>query len=187
MKRLRISMFMFGAVFAVLGPLELTAAAAEAAAAPFGPDVWPRYYQKRVQLGTVAPLIIESLKNSPDNNRRLQIGLGRAFEQPIVVNQNTVPISQWTVLPNGWSIWSAEIGSQGAVGLRLHIESLRLPKGASLIVYDPANPQPDPEPLTTQSLNGRSQAWTGTLFCPRAIVECQLPPGVEPRGVSFVI
>jgi len=178
---------MSGAIFAALGPLECAAGASEPATAPFGPGVVPLSYQQSVQLPPVAPSVLDSLKSSPENNRRHQIGWGRPFAQPIIVNQSTVPISQWTVLPNGWSIWSAEVGSTGAVGLRIHIESLRLPKGARLIAYDPANPQPDPEPLTTQSLAGRREAWTGTLFSPRAIVECQLPPGVDPRGVSFVI
>jgi len=187
MKKLRISVIMSGAIFAVLGPPEYTAAASEPAGSPFGPDVWPLCYQQRVHLPPVAASVLDSLKSSPENNRRQQIGVGRAFPQPIMVNQNTVPISQWTVLPNGWSIWSAEVGSEGAVGLRLHIESLRLPRGARLIVYDPAKPQPDPEPITAQSLGGRREVWTGTLFSPRAIVECQLPPGVDPRGVSFVI
>src|SRR5882672_12416610 len=101
MKRFRIFMIMSGAVFAVLGLLEHTAMASEPAAVPFGPGVWPLYYQQRVHLPPVAPSVLDSLKSSLENNRRQQIGVGRAFQQPIVVNQNTVPISQWTVLPNG--------------------------------------------------------------------------------------
>src|ERR1044071_1065309 len=186
MKSFRMSLIMSGTVLGVLGPLE-GSAAFEFAIAPLGSCIWPHSYQESRNLPAVAPSTSDSLKSSIENNRRQQIGIGRSLQQPIVVNQNTVPISQWTIFPDGWSIWSAEVGSEGALGLRLHIESIRLPKGARLIVYNPAEPEPDPDPITGQTLGGRRQVWTKTLFCSRAIVECQLPPGVDSRGVSFVI
>ena len=178
---------MFGALFAALGPLEQAVAAFSNAAVPLGACVQPICYQETVHLPAVSAAMLDQLKQPSDENRRLQIGVGRAFQQPIIVNRSTVPLSQWLVLPDGWSIWSAEVGSQGALGLRIHIESVHLPKGARLIVYDPAKPEPDPDPVTTQSLAGRRDVWTGTLFDERAIVECQLPPGTDPSAASFVI
>ena len=176
---------MSGTVIAALGPLEH--AVADSCAAPLGACIFPVSYQQTVCLPPLSASTIESLRQAPDNNRRLQIGVGRTFKRPIVVNRSTVPISQWAVLPDGWSIWSAEVGSQSALGLRVHVESLHLPKGARLIVYDPSKPEPDPEPITLQSLARRREVWTGTLFCERLIVECQVPPGSDPSAVSFVI
>ncbi len=187
MKRIRIHLLLSGALLAALGPLQRAAADSSNAAVPLGSYLQPPRYAQSVRLKSVPPSVIKELKQSPDNIRRFQIGLGRKFQQPIIVNRSTVPLSQWNVLPDGWSIWSAEVGSQGALGLRIHIESLRLPKGARLIVYNPANPEPDPEPITVESLRGRSEVWTGTLFVERAIVECQLPPGANPSVASFVI
>ena len=127
------------------------------------------------------------MQTTVEDNRRQQIGVGRALSQPFVVNRNTVALSQWAVLPDGWSIWSAEVGSQGAIGLRLHIESIRLPKGARLIVYDPANPAAVSEAITERTLAGARDVWTGTIFSEQAVIECQVPPGADPGQVSFVI
>jgi len=176
-----------GAVVAALGPLEQASAEYSHAAPPLGSYIRPIRYQQSIALPSVAESEIESLKQAPENSRRFQIGMGRTFQRPIVVNRSTVPVYQWTVLPDGWSIWSADVGSQGALGLRVHIESLRLPNGARLIVYNPAKPEHDPEPVTTQSLRGRIEVWTGTIFADHVIVECQLPPGTDPNSVSFVI
>lgn len=178
---------MSGAMIAALGPLEQAAADPSQIAPPFGSYIRPLRYQQSIALPAVPESEIEALKQAPDSQRRFQIGMGRTFKNPIVVNRSTVPLAQWTVLPDGWSIWSAEVGSQGALGMRIHIESLRLPNGARIIVYDPAKPEPDPEPVTTQYMRGRTEVWTATLFADRAIVECQLPPGADPKTVSFVI
>src|SRR5438874_7667821 len=186
MKNIRIVLFMSGAVLAAWGPLEHAVAKIYINPVPFGPGIRPLVYQRREHLPPLSAATLE-MQTTVEDNRRQQIGVGRALSQPFVVNRNTVALSQWAVLPDGWSIWSAEVGSQGAIGLRLHIESIRLPKGARLIVYDPANPAAVSEAITERTLAGARDVWTGTIFSEQAVIECQVPPGADPGQVSFVI
>src|SRR5690242_13358013 len=115
MKKLRISLFMSGALLAALGPLERAVAVEPIAVDPIGPCIVPSFFQEKISLPRIAPEELDKIKKSAaDDNRRLQIGVGRSFTKPIVVNRSTVPLSQWAVLPDGWSVWSAEVGSPGA-------------------------------------------------------------------------
>src|SRR5712671_3412260 len=138
MKHIRISLMMSGSMLVALGQLEHAAADTLSRPVPLGPGIQAAVYQRSEILPPIPLATLEKLQGAPEDNRRQQIGVGRPLMQPFVVNRNTVSLSQWAVLPDGWSIWSAEVGSQGAMGLRLHIESIRLPKGARLVVYDPA-------------------------------------------------
>jgi len=119
--------------------------------------------------------------------RRFQIGVARTFDQPIFVNGSRTPASSWTTLPNGWRVWSADVTSSGALGLRVHLESLTLPEGALVLIYDPEKPAPETVPITAQTLAGQRELWTETLFSQRVTVECQVPPGVDPAGVALSI
>jgi V8-like Glu-specific endopeptidase len=117
---------------------------------------------------------------------RLRIGFGRAFDDPAVVNAAT-PASDWTVLPNRWKAWSLDVTSTGALGVRLHLQSLALPKGARLLVYDPAKPNTKRSPVTRETLHGETDLWTASVFGERVVLECQLPPGVDLKDVSFTV
>src|SRR5204863_2600917 len=106
---------------------------------------------------------------------------------PVIVNRDTASATEWTVLPNGWRVLTVEITAQGALGMRVHLESLSLPDGARLILYDPLNPAPDTTPISKQTLAGDREIWAKTIFSERVVVECQLPPNVEPSAVSFTV
>ena len=92
----------------------------------------------------------------------------------MVVNAATAARTNWTTLPNGWRVFSVLVSSQGALGLRLHLESLHLPPGSKLVVYDPNNPAPDPSAISSVTLAGQRQVWTRTLFSEQAVVEAQV-------------
>jgi hypothetical protein len=133
--------------------------------------------------------LIEELKrqDAAEITRRLRIGFGRLLDEPIVVSSTNTPVSSWNVLPNGWHIWSLELTSQDALGLRLGLESVNLPAGARLIVYDPASQNPEVTPLTLESVAGQTQVWTETVFADTAVLECQAPPEVDPSTISFSV
>jgi hypothetical protein len=118
---------------------------------------------------------------------RLRIGVGRAFDPPIVVSRSAVPASEWTLLPNGWRIWSAELVSSGALGIRVHLEALALPAGVRVLVYDPLNPAQSRTPIASETLAGEQEAWAQTTYAEKAVVECEVPPGVDTRTVEFTV
>lgn len=135
-----------------------------------------------------APAIQEANRhNAHSGQTRFQIGVGRTFDQPIIMNRGTLAAEEWTTLSNGWKTAAVEVSSADALGLRIHLESVTLPEGARLVVYDPANPAPDPSPVTAQSLAGKREVWTSTLFSDRAVVEAQVPPGTDPKKVAFTV
>ncbi len=119
--------------------------------------------------------------------RRLRIGLGRLLDEPVVVSSANTPASSWNVLANGWRAWSLELTSQDALGLRLALESINLPAGVRLIVYDPGSANPEADPLTAEDVAGQAQVWTETVFADTVVLECQAPPGVDVSAISFSV
>ena len=156
-------------------------------AAPFGPSMAAPSYQQQVKLPPLPANQLNSLlkaDTSPDKGP-YQIGVGRGFDQPMIVDSKTARAAAWTLLPNGWRVLLIDVASEGALGLRVHLESLRLPDGVRVMVYDPANPATEATPITAQSLQGESEVWTESIFSSEVVVECQVPPGVDPATVSF--
>jgi lysyl endopeptidase len=104
----------------------------------------------------------------------------------------------WFDLKNGSRLWAAEIVSPDAVGLRLHFQSLRLPAGAELAVYAPANASQgvtrngysrfDPERKVDFHEGGAAAAdlWTRTFSGERVRVEYLAPAGAS-RELPFRI
>jgi len=118
---------------------------------------------------------------------RLRIGFGRSFEQPVVVSPATTSAGEWTALPNGWKAWSLEVTSAGALGMRLHLQSVALPRGARLLAYDPAKPDSKASVITAETLRAEKEVWTESVFAERVVLECQVPPGMDPGRVTFTV
>ena len=155
--------------------------------APLAPDLG---HQSGAILPALAPAMINLLQQeqvAPATKGRLQIGVGRFLSQPIAVNSQTVAASDWIGFANGWRTWSATITSKGALGLRVHFESVALPPGTRVVVYDPANPTGRTALLTSEALSGKQEVWAQTMFSEQVVVECQAPPGVELEKVAFTI
>jgi hypothetical protein len=133
------------------------------------------------------PALVEGLKreDGTQTKGRLQIGVGRAFDKPIILSRETVAAGDWTALTHGWHGLTMEVTAQGAVGIRLHLENLTLPAGVRLIIYDPARPQATLAVISAESLAGQRELWTQTTFSERVTVECQVPPAVDARDVHF--
>jgi hypothetical protein len=176
-----------GAALNALGNLAGTSPASEVA--PWGPTLVGSAWQRVAVLAPLAPAQLEEIKrqNSRDNQARLQIGVERRLESALVVNPQTTPASQWTPLANGWRVWAAAITSQGALGLRLHVESATLPDGVRLLVYDPAHPPTEARAITAANVAGGGEVWTETVFADKVVLECQAPPGAELGQLQFSI
>jgi hypothetical protein len=109
------------------------------------------------------------------------------LKRPVVVNSASASGGAWTQLPDGRQIRAAELAADGALGLRAHLESLRLPAGGLVLVYDPAQPQDDPAPFYSTQAAVETEFWSRTVFSSNIVVECQLPRGANPAEVSFSV
>jgi hypothetical protein len=116
---------------------------------------------------------------------KLRIGVGRQFDQPLTVNQTT-PATDWLQLADGSHVWTARITSTGAAGSRVHLESLNLPRGVQLLVYDPAQPAPA-APVSLETLYGQQDTWMESVMAETVMVECRVAPQVNPSTVRFAI
>jgi hypothetical protein len=115
------------------------------------------------------------------------VGIARPLEKPLILNATNAPEREWQTVANGWRIWSASVTSAGAIGIRLHLESVSLPQGARLVVYDPSNPQGRTITVTSKELTQGRDIWAPTIFSEQVVVECQVPPGVDTASASYVI
>jgi hypothetical protein len=142
---------------------------------------------RQVSLSALAPEFVAALKNQEFSSLkgRYQIGLGRAFDQPVIVDPKNVPTSEWLHQPDGSRVWSLQVTSEGALGTRLHLEALHLPPGATIRVYDPQRSGPAPQVVTPIEANREHEVWTETVFAPTVIIECRVPATNDTAQVSF--
>jgi lysyl endopeptidase len=141
-----------------------------------------------VQPALASPYSDEVASASRDEFKgRLQIGESRPLAQAVVVDAWTAPTAQWISLAGGWRSWAIDLESTGALGLKVHLESLQLPEGARLIVYNPESPQATVRIMSGKRIQGGRELWTDTLFTDKARVECQVPPNADLTSVRFVV
>lgn len=149
---------------------------------------YPAKSQQIALLPALAAEIIESLKNqpTPESSRRLQIGVARQLDQPLVVNSRAVPALNWTRQPDGTRTWTISVTSQGSLGIRLHLEAINLPASGRFLLYNGARPELPPLVTTYADLAGRHDLWLDTVFSDQATLTCQVAESDVP-AVSFQI
>jgi lysyl endopeptidase len=160
-----------------------------AAVVPSGPSQGVAAPQKTVLLPPFSSDTLELLRQEDASpaHTRIRIGLSRAIDRPVVVNSRTVAASQWLTLPNGTRIYSVQFISQGAFGIRLHLESAALPPGVRVVAYDPDHPEHTRLPITATDLAADREVWSEPIFAESAVLECEVPPGVDTAQVSFQV
>jgi hypothetical protein len=88
-------------------------------------------------------------------------------------------------LPDGSLVWSAEFGSAGAFGLRVHVADFALPPGATLVAYDAADPSQAYGPFEGRGPNGSGAFWLPTVFGETERVEIRVPARSAGRWLTF--
>ncbi len=83
--------------------------------------------------------------------------------------------------------WSAEISSGGAVGVRLHVSRFQLPEGATLVVYNAADPSEAYGPFTGGGPRDTGAFFLPTVFGDTARVEIRVPARAVGKPVLFSI
>lgn len=97
------------------------------------------------------------------------------------------PGSGWRALPDGSHLWTAEVESAAALGLRLHFARVSLPAGAELFVLASDSSAEASGPHSGAALGGRDAFWSGTVFTSAVTVECRVAPGVPVSEVRFEV
>jgi lysyl endopeptidase len=125
--------------------------------------------------------------------KALRYGVGRNLRV-------SVQDGNWYELADGSRLWAGEIVSTGALGLRLHLEDVRLPAGAELAIYAPSASDPargivksgysldDPERYVEffeASAYTKSRFWTGSFFGERVRIEYKAPAGAAADALPF--
>lgn len=103
-----------------------------------------------------------------------RIGVHRILDDPITVSGNAISDGQWEKTGNGGSVWSVAVRSMGALGIRVHFDTLRLPAGARLIVYNCDDPAEACGPF-----NVTRDFWSPTCFGEAVVLELYLAPGAS--------
>lgn len=92
----------------------------------------------------------------------------------------------WSSLPDGGRLWALDVVSPGALGLRLHLAGLQLPRDAEIAVYaadDPGHPT-----IYSGDQPGLGRGlWAPTTVGERARIEYRPPAGSSGTALPFVV
>ncbi|HPO16417.1 MAG TPA: trypsin-like peptidase domain-containing protein [Candidatus Hydrogenedentes bacterium] len=111
-----------------------------------------------------------------------RIGVHRMFDSPITVLGNAISDGQWEKTGNGGLVWSVAVRSMGAFGIRVHFDTLLLPSGARLILYNGDDPAEAYGPF-----DATGDFWSPTCFGEAVVLECYLAPGVSPDKLEVSV
>jgi len=129
----------------------------------------------------------EDAHSSGDTRKSLtRIGVFQEIAPPIRLTGNESTHGEWQVLPDGSRAWSAELRSEGAVGLRVHFSRLMMPEGAETIIYNAEMPSEAYGPYTRPHA-GENDIWAASCFGNRIVVECRVPAGAPTTVLSLLI
>jgi hypothetical protein len=134
--------------------------------------------EKAIQI-PVAAGEINAIDKASRSVSPLRIGLVKPLDQPIVVNG--LDPDSLGKRANGGLVWAAVVRSDNAGAIRLHVEDIKLPRGAELFVYSRDGQAHGP--FTGSDLSG--DFWTTTIFGNEAILQLRLPARTDLEKVSF--
>src|SRR4051812_46369879 len=149
----------------------------------------PVQHPRAMVLPPIPTSTLEALKQQKFTNTkgRFQVGTGRALTPAISVNRSSVSANDWTAQPDGWRRWSVQVTSTGALGLRLHLEQLALPRQARIIVYPATQPDIAPAMITGEQVVALKDFWMETVWADALVLACDVPPETDTSGVSFSV
>jgi Viral BACON domain/Trypsin-like peptidase domain len=114
-----------------------------------------------------------------------RIGLFRDFSEPVQLTRSECSAGAWQPLDGG-RLWSIDVYSADAEGLRVHFQELRLPPDARLIAFNPEDPAESYGPFTPSQM-AADGFWTPTCFGDTVAIECYLPAKADTDDVAIVI
>jgi hypothetical protein len=108
-----------------------------------------------------------------DAKGRARVGIRRLLTDPIRLLGAK---SAWTLLPDGTRVWSARLESEEALGIRVRLESTRLPAGTELRVFNADDSSEIQGPFNAETLGERDGFWTPSIFGSAVILEVRVSP-----------
>jgi hypothetical protein len=117
--------------------------------------------------------LLQEDAQSPATCKRLRISLGR----DLLIGPDD---GRWTTIPGVGQLWTAEIVSQNALGIRIHFTQMNLPRGALLFVYSPTLPGFVNGPYQGVGPVGDGQFWAAVVEGERARIELFIPDAGAP-------
>jgi hypothetical protein len=111
----------------------------------------------------------------PALNRDPRVAVTRWFHEVRAPRRLVAGAPGVATMPDGSLVWTAEIQSPGAVGLRLHASRFDLPEGATLVVVNAADPSESYGPFEGGGPRGTGGRFFPTVFGDTARVEIRVP------------
>jgi hypothetical protein len=150
------------------------------------------------RLGPLAPEESSELRgdsNLESSSEKTRVGIVRSLASPVVLGGAMSSARRGTVLDAGGGrleassdgrlVWTTGFVSDGAGGMRLHLENVMFPSGSMAFVYSRGGETHGP-----YALGGEApfEFWTNTVFADELFLEVQLPAGaVDPGMVNVSI
>jgi len=124
-----------------------------------------------------AALLAEDLKGDA-RKRPMRVGVARPFT---LAGTDGV----WTPLPDGGRLWTCDVRSEGAYGVRAQLVGMQLPEGALLVVFEANNPAGGGGVYEGAGDFGTGVQYTPTIWSDTARLELYMPPGTGGLGLPF--
>ena len=109
------------------------------------------------------------------------IGMVRDLPNPCEMNVSKK--SAWSIASDGTKVWSIAMESPTATGIRLGLDHVVLPEGATLRVSSFTDPAQTVGPYGRAVLVEGERLWTETVFDHVVVLECQVPASVDEKEV----
>jgi len=113
------------------------------------------------------------------------IGMVRDLQQPYRVGASKKAIRVSTI--DGVKIWAIVIESPTATGIRLGLDDVALPDGATLRVASMIDPAHVVGPYGPATMIPGERFWTETVFDQAVVLECQMPVAADETAFALSI
>lgn len=160
--------------------------------------VQPISQSKHLHLGAVPQVRLPVIDTAPLKEQDRLVALSGLKTRRIGVGRGltlTAADGNFTRVNDAGWLWSVEVASPQALGLRLHFADVALPPGGVILVYSPDHPHSTAGPYHNTGPFPSGEFWAPTLFGERARIEYfvptpagrSLPQPPRPHSLPFTI
>jgi hypothetical protein len=141
--------------------------------------------RKSVSLPALDPGFLAFLdtEDKASLEKRMRIGIGRSLSSSLEISGANAPASAWTQELDGTFSYSVAIKCVGAQGARIHLEDLRLPDGAVILMRG-ADETNEVSPL---KIGTADDIWCPGIFSETGIIECRIAHLADAATVHFTV
>lgn len=115
----------------------------------------------------------------------VRIGVFVPLAEPLAITSGEPGVGAWHEA-DGLRVWAVELSAPDAVGLRLHLDTLQLPSGANLSVYNAGQPYEAYGPFSQADIEATAH-WTPSCFGERVVLEVSVPADSSTSEVTLAV